>query len=97
MAARWGIEKIATGAIVEWDVSQPKDMQASATATLQAATALSALNIALQPFDRQVDIAEFSTRFAIPLLDAPLGGAVEPASVNAAEQPAAQETPDAET
>lgn len=64
---RFGEEALERSAIVEWDVTPPKDRMAEATAIMSAANALSALTAALQPFHRSVDVDHFALKFGIPI------------------------------
>ncbi len=66
-AARWGIDAIATGPAIEWDVAQPRDMQVEASSMVTVATAITSLSTALAPFSRAIDVDELTTRFGIPI------------------------------
>lgn len=67
VAARFGEAALEQSAVVEWDVTPPKDVTASASAMNQAALALAALSQALAPFGRAVDVNEFAVKFGIPI------------------------------
>jgi len=63
--ARWGEEALARSAVVEWDVTPPKDKNAEATALLSASNALKGLNEALALKGREVDLDAFAVQFGI--------------------------------
>lgn len=69
VAKRWGASRIRTGAILEWDISRPKDLKAEADSLASAAQAISQLREVLKNYGRDVDIDELCTRFAIPVKD----------------------------
>lgn len=50
-----------------WDVTPPKDLNQEATALTGAATAVKALNEALAPYGKRVDMGEIARRFGVPL------------------------------
>lgn len=70
IAARWGVDAIATKAtIVEWDVTPPKDRNADALALTTIAQAIAQLDIALAPHNAQLDLPAIAARFGIPILN----------------------------
>lgn len=62
---RWGEEALATGVVVEWDVTPPKDRNSEGTALVTVANALKGLNEALEKYGREVDIEDFAVRFGL--------------------------------
>ena len=68
VAQHWGPEAIATGAILEWSVARPKDLEAESRSMQTAASAIDALDQVLQRHGRELDIDELTTRFGIPIL-----------------------------
>lgn len=62
-----GPSAIATGPVVEWDISRPKDLAAEANSISTAAVAIEALGKVLQSYGLELDITEFTTRFGIPI------------------------------
>jgi hypothetical protein len=69
IARRWGKDAIATGAIFEWDIARPKDMQAEATSLATAAGAIGALREQLAAYGKELDVNELCTRYGIPIKD----------------------------
>jgi hypothetical protein len=69
VAARYGANKIREGAMLEWDISRPKDLMTEASALTSAAGAIKAMQEAQALFGRQLDIDAFNTQFAIPIKD----------------------------
>lgn len=66
--ARWGLDKlIAGGAIVEWDVSPPKDLTQAAAALTSAAAAIEQLTAALAGHSLELDAQVLCTQFGIPV------------------------------
>lgn len=51
---------------VAWDTRPPVDLTAEAQAIIQAASAITAANTALEPYGMRVDAVEMATRFKIP-------------------------------
>jgi hypothetical protein len=98
VVARWGAEALEECAVVEWDVTPPKERNAEAQAMLTAAQALSQLQMALNVHGLKVDAQAFCVRFAIPVLGDPgTGGTAIPISVGVEPRallpaPAASET-----
>lgn len=68
VAERFGEDRIANGALVEWDVAPPKDKNAEATALVQAATAITTLRDALSAGGVALDVDALATRFGIPVI-----------------------------
>lgn len=64
---RFGEDGLIRSAIVEWDVTPPKDRAAEAQAMLTAANALKALHDALALYDREVNVDTFAVHFGIPI------------------------------
>jgi hypothetical protein len=64
---RWGEQGLEESGLVEWDVTPPEDLAKASTAMGQAATALAALNAALQNSGHEVDVPAFALQFKIPL------------------------------
>jgi hypothetical protein len=67
VAAKWGIDAIETGAILEWDVKRPRDLTAEAASLVGAANAITMLRDALAAYGRDLDIDELTTRFGVPI------------------------------
>lgn len=57
----------AGGAVVEWDVTPPKDVKNEADSLKSFGEALTSITQAMQPYKRYVDIGELASRFAIPI------------------------------
>lgn len=75
---RWGLEKLlAGGAVVEWDVDPPKDLNTSANALQAAATAITSLTAALAQHGLELDAQMLATKFGIPI-KGPLAVATAP-------------------
>lgn len=68
IARKYGAGSIQRGACLEWDLSRPKDLATEATSLVSAANAITTLRAALASYDRELDINELTTRFAIPIL-----------------------------
>jgi hypothetical protein len=64
----YGSDALDETACIEWDTTPPRDLAAEATALAQAATAITGLTTALQPYKRVLDLEELAHRFSIPLL-----------------------------
>lgn len=54
-------------AVVEWDVTPPKDRNSEATSMVTVANAITLLTAALQPYALEVDIAALTSRFGVPI------------------------------
>ena len=68
IAARYGDEAIESkAAVVEWDVTPPKDRNSDATSMSTAATAIKLLDEALAAHGVTLDIAAVTSRFGIPV------------------------------
>lgn len=66
IAKRWGAGRIATGAILEWDVRRPKDQKDEAQAFLSLAQSIAQLQEVLLPTGRELDLSEILTRYEVP-------------------------------
>lgn len=82
---RWGIDALRTGATVEWDIDQPKDKNAEASAMVSVSTAITQLTQALAPYGKSLAIDELTTRFGIPLSGAEDG---DPLDIVVSPEPA---------
>lgn len=69
--ARFGEDAVNDGAIVEWDVTPPKDRTAEATSLSQVANAITTLSAALAPFGKNLDVDALCVRFGVPVLTTP--------------------------
>lgn len=69
VVARWGEDALEQSAIVEWDVTPPKDRKSEATALMSAGNALDVLQRVLAPTGREVDVAAYCVKFGIQLKD----------------------------
>jgi hypothetical protein len=90
----WGPAAIATGAIMEWDISRPKDLASEATSLNTAAGAIKALGEVLAAYGLELDIAEITTRYGIPIKGDTLGNGApnaKPYSPPAEEEGAAND------
>lgn len=68
VAARFGEAAIdSKPAVVEWDVTPPRDRAAEAQALTATATALQQLTAALQPYGLTPDVAALALRFNVPV------------------------------
>jgi hypothetical protein len=68
IALRYGIEAIESkAAVVEWDVTPPKDRNSEATSMVTAANAITLLTTALAPFNVTIDIGAITSRYGIPV------------------------------
>lgn len=66
--ARWGMSKLqAGGAVVEWDVTPPKDVKSEAEALAKFGEALQSITAGLAPFKRQVDIGSLASKYGVPI------------------------------
>lgn len=66
---RFGSDAADAGTTVVWDVTPPKDLQAEATAAMQAANAAAALNPLLAQEGKRIDIDELARRYGFPTVD----------------------------
>jgi phage gp29-like protein len=66
IAAHFGEDALQSATIVEWDTGTSVDKERETRTLGQVADAIARLTSALAPYDRQVDIAEVATRFAVP-------------------------------
>lgn len=64
----FGLEALEEPAVVEWDVTPPKDRNSEALSLQTTATAISTLTEALAAHGRQLDVAQLCARFAVPVL-----------------------------
>lgn len=64
---RFGEEALDSGAVVEWDVTPPRDRTQDAAALQTASAAIITLTEALDAHGRELDVDAFATRFGIPL------------------------------
>jgi phage gp29-like protein len=65
---RWGLETLErTSAIVEWDVTPPKDVKNEADSLKSFGEAIVSLTAGLTPYGVQIDIASLANRFGIPI------------------------------
>jgi Protein of unknown function (DUF935) len=85
---RWGPDALtARSAVVEWDVTPPKDRNNEASAMVQVATALSTLSESLRATGRELDVDALCTQFGVPVQDDTNGdGAPEADSQNNGER-----------
>lgn len=67
VAKRFGDDALDESALVEWDVTPPKDQKAAAEALEAAGLAITALTAALQPYGKTLDVAEVCQRYGIPI------------------------------
>lgn len=65
VVVRFGLEAIERSPVVEWDVTPPKDLNAEATALVQAATAIQQLTEALDRHGLEPDVEALCTRFGV--------------------------------
>lgn len=66
---RWGEDALASkAAVVEWDVTPPKDRTAEATSLNTFGQALTSVREALAPYGHQVDVVALCSRFGVPLV-----------------------------
>jgi hypothetical protein len=70
VAARFGEDALANGALVEWDVAPPKDKTSEATALVQVASAITQLGDALAARGFALDVEALTTRFGVPVVRA---------------------------
>lgn len=67
VADEFGEDALEECAVVEWDVTPPKDRNATAQALLTAAQAITQLDVALKARGVQLDIAAVCQQFGIPV------------------------------
>lgn len=68
IAKRWGDDALATkSAVVEWDVTPPKDRVQESTSLATTAQAITQLTEALAPYGLKLDASAIATRFGIPI------------------------------
>jgi hypothetical protein len=67
VVARFGEDALEQSALVEWDVTPPKDRAAEANAMVAASNALKGLQEALAVHGRELDVDAFAVRFSIPI------------------------------
>lgn len=73
----WGDDGLATReASVEWDTSTPADREKESRTLGQLADAISKLDAALAPHDRQVEIDEMCVRYNVPVAQGAAPGAL---------------------
>lgn len=65
---RWGESALERGAVVEWDVTPPKDRNSEASALVQVAAAIAQLTEALRAHGTQLDVRAMAERFSVPIL-----------------------------
>lgn len=65
---RFGLEALEESALVEWEVTPAKDMNAQAMTLTSVAGAITSLRDALKAAGKELDVSELCTRFAIPVL-----------------------------
>lgn len=64
---RWGVDALANSAVVEWDVTPPKDRTAEGTALQTVGTAIKTLNEGMAAAGYEVDVPALADKFAIPI------------------------------
>jgi hypothetical protein len=67
IVARFGLDALEESALVEWEVTPAKDMNAAALTLTTAAGAIKALRETLKAAGVEVDVAELCQRFTIPV------------------------------
>jgi hypothetical protein len=92
---RYGEAALEAGTSVEWDTSQPKDLEAEARTIQGLADGLLKMSQALMGTGREVDVDRLFARFGVPLKDAPQNNVRQlptgKPSANAAATPEGQE------
>jgi hypothetical protein len=68
IVGRFGEAALVDGAIVEWDVTPPKDRSSEAQALVAVAQAIAQLSDALAPHGKTLDAAALCTQFGVPLV-----------------------------
>ena len=71
IARKWGVGDIQTGAQFEFDVSRPKDMKDEAASIKDVSTAIAQLQQVLANTGYQLDLAEMTMRYGIPVIRVP--------------------------
>lgn len=92
VAHRYGLESLEERAIVEWDVTPPKDRQAEAASLNSVAQAIVQLGAALQPYGLSADIKSLSVQYGIPITGDIDGDGVPDFEGTTAEATSAPET-----
>lgn len=64
---RWGLEALATPAVMAWDTATAKDQLARANALVAAAAAVKGLYEALKQFGVSPDVTELCAEFGVPV------------------------------
>jgi len=64
---RFGLEALDEPAVMEWDVTPPKDRNSEALSLQTTAGAISALTDAVEPHGLQIDVPQLCARFAVPI------------------------------
>lgn len=64
---RFGEEALDESALVEWDVTPPKDLSSAAASLMAIGNAIKALTEALTPYKKVLDVAEICQRFGVPI------------------------------
>ncbi len=77
IVSRFGEDALDAGAVVEWDVTPPKDRTAEAAALQGVATAITTLSEALAAHGKELDVDAICTRFGVPVR-APVEAAAAP-------------------
>ena len=67
VARRFGEEALDESALVEWDVTPPKDQEASAKALKEVGEAIQTLTAALQPYGKTLNVAEICQVYGVPI------------------------------
>lgn len=67
IADHWGLDALNEPAVVEWDVTPPKDRNSEALSLQTTATAITLLTEALAAHGRTLDVAQLCARFAVPV------------------------------
>lgn len=67
IVARWGVDALAESAVVEWDVTPPKDRNSEATSLVTTGNAIKALNEGLAGGGYEVDVKQLADKFSIPI------------------------------
>lgn len=63
----YGEDALEETAVVGWDTTPPKDLQADATAQGQLGQAITTANAALAPYKLRVEVRSLASRFGLPL------------------------------
>lgn len=64
---RFGEGALEESALVEWDVTPPKDLASAANSLLAIGNAIKALTEALNPYGKKLDVAELCQRYGVPI------------------------------